>query len=185
MSDYTSAPATIMLATNCCCCGRPLVDAISVELGIGPECRNGKTDGITQEQREACNQLTHAAALAAQEGKVDQVRALADQIASLGLTELAEKVRHRFQNAERLAKINIVQTGDLLTVATPFRRKEKAEFVAAWRAIPGRTYRYGKNVVPVSSKKELWTLLCRFFPGQFGKGPQGQLFRIPKEKEAA
>ena len=36
-NDYTQAPATLMLATNCVCCGRALVDAVSVELGIGPE----------------------------------------------------------------------------------------------------------------------------------------------------
>ena len=43
--SYENAPATKMLATNCCCCGRPLVDSMSVELGIGPECRGGATGG--------------------------------------------------------------------------------------------------------------------------------------------
>ena len=39
MSDgYTNAPATKLLATNCLACGRPLVDALSVERGVGPEC---------------------------------------------------------------------------------------------------------------------------------------------------
>ena len=84
MSSYENAPATIMLATHCCCCGRPLVDAISVELGIGPECRNGRTDGISQEQREICNKLTAAAAVAAQEGNVEKVRAFAAEIRSMG-----------------------------------------------------------------------------------------------------
>jgi hypothetical protein len=185
MSSYENAPATIMLATHCCSCGRPLVDAISVELGIGPECRNGRTDGISQEQREVCNKLTHAAALAAQEGQVEKVRAFAAEIRSMGLVELAEKVEHRFKNAERLAKITIVSVdGGYLRVATPFRRKDSSEFVAAWRSIPGRRYQSGKNLVPVSSKPQLWALLKRFFPGQFGKGPSG-IFRIPKQDEAA
>jgi hypothetical protein len=179
--SYVNAPATRMLATNCCCCGRPLVDAISVELGIGPECRAGRTDGISKEQQEVCNKLTHAAAVAAQEGNVEKVRMLAEEIRGLGLAELADKVFHRFQNAERLAKITIVALSDnTLSVATPFRRKEKSDFLAAWRSIPGRKYVRGKNIVPVESKQELWALLKRFFPGQFGKGPQG-LFRIPKE----
>lgn len=179
--NYVNAPATRMLATNCCCCGRPLVDAISVELGIGPECRNGRTDGITPEQREVCNKLTHAAAIAAQEGNIEKVKLLAEEIRGLGLVDLADKVFHRFQNADRLAKITIVALPDgLLSVDTPFRRKEKAEFVAAWRAIPGRRYYRGKNIVPVDSKPQLWALLKKFFPGQFGKGPQG-LFRVPKE----
>lgn len=37
--SYTAAPACEMLATHCCVCGLPLLDALSVELGIGPICR--------------------------------------------------------------------------------------------------------------------------------------------------
>ena len=37
--SYESAPATAMLATHCAACGRPLLDADSVEAGLGPECR--------------------------------------------------------------------------------------------------------------------------------------------------
>lgn len=181
--SYESAPATIMLATHCCCCGRPLVDAISVEMGIGPECRKGRTDGISKEQQEVCNKLTHAAAVAAQEGQVEKVRMYAAEIRALGLVELADKVEHRFVNAERLAKITIVQTGESLSVHTPWKRN--GDFVAAWRAIPGRRYAgAGKNIVPLSSKNELWNLLLKFFPGQFGKGPKG-LFKVPKKDDAA
>lgn len=181
--SYETAPATIMLATHCCCCGRPLVDAISVEMGIGPECRKGRTDGITKEQQEVCNKLTHAAALAAQEGQVEKVRFYAAEIRALGLVELADKVEHRFVNAERLAKITIVQSGDMLSIRTPWKRN--GDFVAAWRSIPGRRYGGGgKNVVPVGSKRELWDLLKKFFPGIYGKGPQG-LFKIPKKDNAA
>jgi hypothetical protein len=39
MSTYETAPATVALATRCICCGRPLLDAVSVETGVGPECR--------------------------------------------------------------------------------------------------------------------------------------------------
>jgi hypothetical protein len=177
--SYENAPATVMLATHCCCCGRPLVDAMSVELGIGPECRNGRTGDITEEQRVVCNRLTHDAAVAAQEGNVVRVRQIAEQIGTLGLSTLAQKVAERFVNAERNAKVKIVQIGDSLRVTTPFRRSQKAEFVAAWRTVPGRRYERGCNVVPVTSKRELWSLLRRFFPGEFGVGPQGA-FRIPK-----
>jgi hypothetical protein len=39
MSDaYLNAPATRFVATHCCCCGKALVDALSVERAIGPEC---------------------------------------------------------------------------------------------------------------------------------------------------
>lgn len=36
---YENAPATMMLATHCVCCGRALVDAVSVECGMGETCR--------------------------------------------------------------------------------------------------------------------------------------------------
>ena len=38
-SSYETAPATRMLATQCAVCARPLLDAVSVETGIGPHCR--------------------------------------------------------------------------------------------------------------------------------------------------
>lgn len=48
--SYENAPATKMLATHCACCARPLVDAESVELGIGPDCR--KRHGFKAAQAE-------------------------------------------------------------------------------------------------------------------------------------
>lgn len=39
MSDYERAVATQIMATHCCFCGRPLVDAESVQRGIGPICK--------------------------------------------------------------------------------------------------------------------------------------------------
>lgn len=48
--SYETAPATIMLATFCACCSRPLVDAVSVEAGVGPECR--KRHGYAEAQGE-------------------------------------------------------------------------------------------------------------------------------------
>jgi hypothetical protein len=103
-------------------------------------------------------------------------------VRTLGLDVLADKILQRFKNAERLAKIKITEQDGSLVVRTPWKRVNG--FGDAWRAIPGRTYRYGKNVVPVSSKSHLWELLKRFFPGEYGVGPQGA-FKIPKVKEAA
>ena len=182
--SYENAPATKLLATNCCCCGRPLVDATSVELGIGPECRAGNNEGIEETQRVLCNRLTHAAAIAAQKGQVEVIRQCAEAIRNLGLETLAEKVEKRFVNAERLAKITITDHGGMLAVNTPYKRSAGPEFVAAWQAIPGRRFNRMRsvNLIPVACKGQLWDLLKKFFPGEFGKGPQG-VFRIPGEKK--
>jgi hypothetical protein len=181
--SYTNAPACGLLATNCCVCGRPLVDAISVSLGIGPECRSGFDGGIDKETQEKANKITYEAAIAAQEGRVAEVRVHADALRGLGLDVLAEKVAERFINAERNAKIKITEEGSFLKVVTPFRRGESQAFIDAWRSIPGRRYSNRANLVPVDQKQALWNLLQQFFPNQYAIGPKG-VFRIPKGPEA-
>ncbi len=185
MNDYTQAPATRLLATNCVCCGRQLLDACSVELGIGPECRNGIfPEGVDECDRKLANEQVFQAALAAQTGKVQEVIDRANAIRKLGFPELADKVAQRFVNGvervERNADITICEENGNLIVTTPYRRGKADEFIAAWRAIPGRWFdrKRGANVVPVAAKAALWTLLRTYFPGKWGKGPKGA-FRVP------
>jgi len=70
--SYETAPATILLATRCCVCNRPLVDAVSVELGIGPDCREkyGYNVDVEPEAREAANKLVHRVACGALSGRL-------------------------------------------------------------------------------------------------------------------
>jgi len=180
--SYLNAPATKMLATHCVCCGRPLVDARSVTLGIGPECRKGIEGGVVESVRKEANQYVFDAAIAAQGGHVEKVMEYAEAIGGLGLVELAEKVRSRFKKiheSPQKADIVIEVEGGMLKVKTPYRRGRSQEFVKAWRRIPGRRYRDGHNYVPVTQKKALFELLCEYFPGKVGRGPKG-IFRVPK-----
>jgi hypothetical protein len=176
--SYEGAVTTKMLATNCVCCGRALVDAISVELGIGPECRDGFNGNMSDENRKMANSLVFQASIAATAGRIEEVREKAEQVKSLGFEELADKMVRRFKKAEVLASVVITQEGNVYKVVTPYRRKEAKEFVEAWREVPGRRWENGFNVVPVSSKGALWTLLKRFFHGKYAKGPLG-VFKIP------
>ena len=179
--SYTNAIQTKLLSTNCCCCGRPLVDSISVELGIGPECRKGYDAGIDSETKEKCNKLTYKAAIAAQNGFVPEVKRIAQDIEDLGLKTLADKIRRRFINTAKNVKIliNLSKDGKYYLVKTPFCRSRKNEFVQSWRDVKGRFYKKDVNYVPVESKEQLWTLLQEYFNGQFGLGPLG-VFRIMK-----
>jgi len=188
-SGYENAPATKMLATNCVCCGRALVDALNVQLGVGPECRHGFDAGVADADREAANRLVFNAAIAAQQGRATVVVEIAKAVEKLGFPVLAEKMRARFVRVvaapERRADIFIVleKDGKTLQVHTPYRRGAAEEFTAAWRAIPGRQWHTRANHIPVSQKAALWALLKRFFPGKWGKGPQG-VFRVPKMEKA-
>lgn len=181
--SYENSIQCRLLATHCCVCGKRLVDSISVQLGIGPDCRHHINQGISSDTQKACNVLTHDAAIAAQEGNIVKVRRAAEMIRDLGLNVLADKILDRFKNAERLAKIKITEVEGGIVVQTPWKRG--GTLIAAWRAVPGRVYRgAGKNFVPVSSKRDAWELIKRWFPGEYGVGPQGA-FKVPKVKEAA
>ena len=54
--SYENAAATKLLATNCVICGRALVDATSVELGVGPECRKHVDGDIADDTRKTANE---------------------------------------------------------------------------------------------------------------------------------
>ena len=176
MNNYTESKQCKMLASFCVVCGRPLVDAISVQIGMGPDCRNEFNAGISPEIQNKCNQLTCLAAIAAQNGDIESIYKYATEIETLGLTVLADKVRKRFVNAKKNVKIIIREVGDKLYVKTPFKRTEG--FVRAWRGIEGRKYQNKENIVPAAARPQLWALLKEFFPKVYGKGPRG-LFRIP------
>jgi hypothetical protein len=180
-NGYENAPATRMLATNCVICGRALVDAFSVERGIGPECYSHIQDGsvnIAPDIQKIANEHVYMAAIACQNGEVSKVLEYAEMIRELGLTTLADKVARRFRNANRNTEIVIMVEDGMLRVDTPFRRGAKEAFINAWRKIPGRKFKNGSNYVPVEQKKALFELLKEFFGGKFGKGPKG-IFRIP------
>lgn len=184
---YEDATATRMLATHCVICGRPLVDATSVEVGMGPECRGYAPD--SGPEHENANKLVFEAALAAQSGRIEDVLVAADEIEKLGYSKLAEKVRRRFKNgAEKARKrpdIKIIVEEDRLIVKTPYRRKDSGEFVQAWRSISGRLYipKTKQNSIPMKEKAALWALLKRFFPGKYGIGPKG-VFRVEASETA-
>ena len=195
MSDYQNSPACRLLATNCVCCGRPLVDACSVEMGIGPECRDGVfPEGCDEADRKVANEHVYRAALAAQAGKAQEVVELAGLIRQLGFPELADKVEGRFKagveaivaGVGHKADIRIEEDGADLVVWTPYRRGEAQAFIAAWRAIPGRRFDVTRkaNRVPAAAKPALWALLREFFPGKWGAGPKGA-FRVPAKAKTA
>ncbi len=142
MPGYENARSTVLLATRCLCCSRPLRDATSVEVGIGPVCREryGFNDAISEENRVAANALVHEAAL---DATTDERRLeIAAEIEGMGLVRLAEKIRDRFmgdmitvEKAEisfnRNEPMNLLPA---LVVRTPYDAEKVARFKEVLKA---------------------------------------------------
>jgi len=172
--------------TYCLVCGRLLTDPESVERGIGPECSGQGYPLDDSPEKQRVRSLVRSAAVACDKGQIESVREKMKEVAELGFPAFAAKALHRFENAERKAKILITADEQFMYVNTPFRRGRKNEFITAMRQIPGRWFDYGNklNRFPLSSKPHVWALLCEFFPGEFGTGPKG-IFRIPQKEKVS
>jgi SWI/SNF-related matrix-associated actin-dependent regulator of chromatin subfamily A-like protein 1 len=91
--NYEDAPATAMLATHCCCCGKPLLDAESVEIGMGPTCREKHgfhAPSVSAEARAEANKLVHEIALDPPGHMAEILR-----LRVLGFETLADKIASR------------------------------------------------------------------------------------------
>lgn len=181
MSGYENAPATVMVATSCACCARPLVDAVSVETGVGPDCR--KKHGYAQpdvavdalavvsalasslpaevflalsgktEARDAANVLVHRVALE-QDGPL--IASYVSALHKLGFVKLAARI------ATRIGKITVTEEGAFYVVETPYNEG----FVSAVRGLQGRRFdrTRGANLVSRNERARLWGILKTHFP---------------------
>lgn len=179
--SYETAPSTIMLATHCACCGRPLRDAVSVERGVGPDCaeRYGYADAqrpadwariskltdslelgaaftkaaSTMDARSAANILVHRVAAY---GAHHAVPALITIVDALGFTTLAATL------AARQGAVKITHEGEMLVVEAPWCEA----FAAAVRSIPGRRWDSDRKInrVPAGARRELWSIIKSAFP---------------------
>lgn len=195
MSNHFNAPATKMLATNCACCGLPLVDAKSVELGIGPICRekHGFDLDVAPGIREAANKIVYQIALLCLNAKSAEIPRdvfrMTDELADLGFGVLAGIIEARAakfagnleKKAAKKAKIRIEVQDGRYFVRVPY----SPEFNAATAHVFGRK---GKKVevegkkkpvffwtfpVTKDARKAIWKALCAEFAGQTAVGPKG------------
>lgn len=182
-TGYENAPATLMVATDCACCGRPLVDSVSVETGVGPICRKrhgfneaqapadwAKAAKIMGEmilafgdnQRKATNVLVHRIAVQ-QSG--EQVCLMVQALAALGFTKLAGVI------AYRLAGIKVETEEGRYIVFTPYN----ADLVADMQKLEGRRWdsKNKANTFPLFVRDALWKVLIKHFPGKLVIGCKG------------
>lgn len=128
--SYENAPATRLLATHCAMCNRPLVDAESVETGVGPICRKkyGAPAHLDEESRKRANVLIYEAAATDDPTRIPAIIA---ELSLLGCDVAAEKL------ADRCGAIHVTQSeAGTFTAKSPY----DPGFVAASRSLPGRRW---------------------------------------------
>jgi hypothetical protein len=181
--SYENAPAVNLVATACCVCGRPLLDAESLATGIGPVCAE-KTgygrEALEPAVRSEVNRLVFE--LAAFGRDVRAVPRLM-RLRVLGFAALALRIE------ERLAELvevwtAIVEGSDPVRVYAEFPRVEDRNafeaLVADLRRVPGRRYEEVVGVGPRNTfprtkpaSAAFRELLARHFPGRVVRGLKG------------
>lgn len=173
--SYENAPATKMLATHCCLCSRPLVDSVSVEAGMGPDCRENAgyyVPEATADQRSTVNAIVYRIAAGM---PLDELPAAIESVRSFGFAKLADTL------GKRLSTIVVEDRGDgTLAVFTPY----SPDFVPAVKTAAGGWAQFDRGlkawIVPNGQKvtKALWAAMRACYPGVLGLGPKG-LFITP------
>lgn len=197
--SYENAPATKMLATHCCACNRPLVDAKSVEYGIGPECRKRHGHGVQtagaswgavtaligrlqdiqvdsaipaildENAHKLCNVLTHAAATATNK---QDLRTLAEAIYASGYRNLALTIsKRRLRDRQLVVKVWVEETahGERVVLQAPWKK----DAIDDYKRIGGRFDPESRTwSFATTEKARLWDTIRSHFAGRFMLTPK-------------
>ena len=189
--SYETAPATLLAATRCICCGKELVDAASVECGVGPVCRKKylTSEVASDADRKAANALIYQAA--SESTSNVQKLELAAEVEALGFPNFAEIVRKRFlKKAIRLEQAQVKfghEEQAAFIVHTPYGPSVQ-KFNDALKAAIDWKDRAAQWTVDDNDKKrwagwafkartdlkaKVYMLLCKHFDGEEAIGPKG------------
>lgn len=198
-ASYLSAPATKLLATKCACCSRPLLDAVSVETGVGPDCRKnhgyGAADMLTDwagvdavlegtdaleviktekiHPRLAANYLVYL--IAAEQNGVNVHRYTA-ALARLGFRTLAGRV------ALRIRGVVVTADGAELLVKAPFSARFRGE-LRFTRVTASFDKKADAWRVPATEARALFAAIKGGFPrGTVVVGSKGATVLLPRQR---
>jgi hypothetical protein len=167
--SYEFAPATTLLASHCAACGRPLVDAQSVETGMGPECRSkyGVPDSIDEAARVEANALVYAIAI---EQTGANVALMVATLRGLGCEVIADRI------TKRIAPLYTAVMADDGAGYFTVKASYDVAMAAGLGVIPGRRWvkETKLNRFPVSAKREVFDALRHAFPGGRCMGARGE-----------
>jgi hypothetical protein len=167
--SYENAPATKLLATHCCICGRPLVEALSIETGIGPICReeSGYDVDAAPEARATVNAIVYRIAAGI---PLDELIPAIETIRAFGFAKLADTL------LKRKATVTIEDRGDgTLAVHTPYHSDfvSRLKTVTPWRKWSPEIKAWVISRGGEDTARKLWTAIKWCFPGALVIGPKG------------
>lgn len=195
---YENATATKFIATHCAVCGKSLVDADSVQMAIGPECRKRHGYGVqtcTPDWFAARTILANfGSELGAPETLVtDETEAVAHRLANVLLHRFAENFRtarwipdclHALgydKLAARAAKRARVKLGAVTAPAAPTEIRIESR-TDSWDF---RGKRYSREVLAVTSPRdERFIAAVRALPGRRWDA-EARVWTVPADQRPA
>lgn len=190
--SYENAPSTKMLATRCAVCRRALRDAVSVEIGMGPDCRKNhgyaEIEDASEEARTAANKLIHQCSLSVRMVNLSAVvrHEISLHCAALrlmGFRKVADRIEYRGKDAPISDRVTIKEY-DLPALPGTWKRGRwlnarpavtgylvtapyKPTAVDAFRNIPGRRWLKEQKAtfIPKDGRESLWSLLRDHYAG--------------------
>lgn len=178
---YQEARAVELVATSCCVCGRPLIDAPSLKAGIGPICAE-KTgygrDELPADVRDEVNRLVYE--LAAYGRDVRAIERLG-RLRELGFHELVTRVEERLESLVEIWTGLVPGDSSRVWVEFPKLATQEAfdALLADVRCVPGRRWERngakGWNTFPRTRTvfSEFRAVLAKHFPGRVVRGLKG------------
>ena len=193
---YESAPAVGLVATTCCVCGRPLLDAPSVKAGIGPICAlktgYGRESMPIAERAEVNRLVYELAALGRDARAVDRLH----RLRALGFHDLVQRVEERLQSLVeiRTGLTEPTEQAGPVRVWVEFPKLETHAFDAVLRdlrCMPDRQWvrdasgKTGRNTFARTREaSNAWrALLAKHFPGRVVSGLKGLYVVWPDDGE--
>ena len=183
---YEDAPAVELVATTCCVCGRPLLDAPSLKSGIGPICAEktgyGRED-LPADIRDEVNRLVYELA---KYGKDKRAIERLMRLRELGFDQLVARVEERLQELVEIRTFPIPSSVPPRVYAEFPEAETDERFNAVRMAIKEIHGRRWETVLISGKRERRWTfprtkesfiafkgMLARLFPGCVVQGLKG------------
>jgi hypothetical protein len=194
---YEDSTACKIMATHCCACGKPLVDAKSVETGMGPVCRSkyGFDTEVPERVRTLANQIVYRLACDVSHGTVTMESMNASsQLRALGFSKIADIFE--FRMVKIAVEIGEFDGQECYFLRVPYDESGKFNYDAwtktrfkvkrpAFKAPTQKEVFHWGYAKDEYARKRIFSALLKHHEGRLAFAPDGSVFEIKPLKTAA